>query len=105
MAFSTLAAASWYCFSSPESQARVSGTMTLALLQSSSCCMNDTFCSDIYLSLSASLNALAAGSLPCSLQREVEPPGALPCQWPGNPPPRPTRPPCQALIREGGGYN
>src|ERR1035438_4383193 len=55
--------------------------------------------------LSAGLNALAAGSLPCSLQPEVKPPGALPCQWPGSPPPRRTRLPCQALIREGGGYN
>ena len=61
--------------------------MTLASVHWSSCCMNDCFCSDICLSLSAGLNSLAAGRLPCSLQPEVKPPGALPCQWPGSPPP------------------
>src|ERR1017187_180196 len=79
--------------------------MTFSFIHASSCCMNDCFCSDICLSLSAGLNALPAGSLPCSLQPEVKPPGALPCHRPGIPPPRPTRPLCQALIREGGGYN
>ena len=37
--------------------------------------MNDLFCSDICLSLSASLNALAVGSLPCSLPGQQERPG------------------------------
>src|SRR5690349_13592913 len=81
--------------------------MTVALVHSSSCCLNDFFCSDICLSLSASLNALAAGSLPCSLHPHVQPPGALPCH-------RPSRPTgtrrwrvilASALIRQGGGYN
>src|ERR1039458_2169349 len=47
-----------------------SASMTLAWLHWSSSCMKfGFFCSDICLSLSASLSALAAGSLPCSLHR------------------------------------
>jgi hypothetical protein len=37
------------------------------------------------LSLSASLNALAVGSLPCSLHIESSGQGSRSCQWPSNP--------------------
>src|ERR1035441_10388724 len=84
------------------------GPITLASVHRSSSCMKLGFsCSDICLSLSASVNALAAGSLPCSLHPEVQPPSALPCH-------RPSRPTgtrrwrvilATALIRQGGGYN
>jgi hypothetical protein len=45
--------------------------------------------------------ALAVGRLPLLAARLEQPPGALPGQWPGIPPPRLARNPGQALTRQG----
>src|SRR5690242_7924322 len=82
--------------------------MTWMSVHVSSSCMKLTFfCSDIYLSLSASLNSLAAGSLPCSLHPKSS--RRVPCRVIGR---AARREPAgggfilaSALIRQGGGYN
>src|SRR4051812_28236923 len=80
--------------------------MTLAWVQASSSCMKlfGLSCSDICLSLSASVNALAAGSLPLLVANVGQPPSALLVSMACQPASALGRNPWQALIRQGGGY-
>src|SRR5438046_9623005 len=74
-------------------------------LSSSSKKLGRFACSDIYLSLSASLNALAVGSLPCSPQDVSSGQGARSCHRLRLPPGRLTAPLGGALTGRAGRYN
>src|ERR1700674_1087664 len=64
----------------------INGPIMVSFAQASSCCMKPFFRSDINLSPSASVNSLAVGSLPCSLQAESSP--RVPCRVNGRSPRR-----------------
>src|ERR1035437_9558690 len=89
----------------PSGSPYISGSMTFSFIHASSCCMNDCFCSDIYLSLSASINSFGSGQLALLATAWSQAAGCPAVSRAWQSASALGRTPCQALIRGGGGYN